>query len=84
MYFGSPKEGLLNRIADEAWTKALETISELAELGLKERPAMSFEVRGQWLGSEAQKTISGTTKIYQGARSTIDQVLAHPWWQETA
>jgi hypothetical protein len=45
---------------------------------------MSFEVRGQGLGSEAQKTISGTTKIYQGARSTIDQVLAHPWWQETA
>jgi hypothetical protein len=49
---------------------------------LEERPFMSFEVWGQVLGSGAQKMISGTTKIDPRARSTIDEVLAHPWWWE--
>ena len=60
----------------------MEKMSELAGWDLEERPFMSFEVWGQGLGSEAQKMISGTTKIDPGARSTIDEVLAHPWWQE--
>ncbi|CAN9445066.1 unnamed protein product [Alternaria alternata] len=81
-FFGPPNEGLLNRIDDEDWTKALEKMNELAVADLEERPFMRFEVWGQVLGSEAQKMISGTTKIDPGARSTIDEVLAHPWWRE--
>jgi hypothetical protein len=60
----------------------LEKMNELAEADLEERPFMSFEVWGQVLGSGAEKMISGTTKIDPRARSTIDEVLAHPWWQE--
>ncbi|CAN9234012.1 hypothetical protein AA0119_g11948 [Alternaria tenuissima] len=81
-FFGPPNERLLNWIDDENWTKVLEKMNELAEADLEERPVMSFEVWGQLLGSEAQKMISGMTKIDPGARSTIDEVLAHPWWQE--
>ena len=58
-------------------------MNELAEVDLEERPFMSFEVWGQLLGSEAQKMISETTKIDPRARSTIDEILAHPWWQES-
>jgi hypothetical protein len=81
-FFGPPNERLFNWIDDENWTKVLEKMNELAEADLEERPIMSFEVWGQLLGSEAQKMISGTTKIDPGARSTIDEVLAHPWWHE--
>ncbi|CAN9346609.1 unnamed protein product [Alternaria alternata] len=82
-FFGPPNERLLNRIDDEDWTKVLEKMNGLAEADLEERPFMSFEVWGQLLGSEAQKVISETTKIDPRARSTIDEVLAHPWWQES-
>jgi hypothetical protein len=81
-FFGPPNKRLLNWIDDENWTKVLEKMNELAEADLEERPIMGFEVWGQLLGSEAQKMISGTTKIDPGARSTIDEVLAQPWWQE--
>ena len=61
----------------------MEKMNELAEADLEERPIMGFEVWGHLLGSDAQNMISGTTKIDLGARSTIDEVLAHPWWQES-
>ncbi|KAF1355930.1 kinase-like protein [Lizonia empirigonia] len=64
-YFGSADEGLLNQVASEKWTKALKLASQMAELAL---------------GSEAQKMISGMTKPDPTARSTINQVVAHPWW----
>ncbi|KAI4941938.1 hypothetical protein J4E91_010488 [Alternaria rosae] len=81
-YFGSANEGLLNQIASEKWTKALKLASQMAELAVQDQPEMSFEVWGQELASEAQKMISGMTKPDPTARSTIDQVVAHPWWQE--
>jgi len=54
----------------------------VAEETLQEQPVMSFDVWGHELGTEAQKMIAGMTKIDPGARSTIDQVMAHAWWQE--
>ncbi|KAK0128427.1 hypothetical protein ONS95_000400 [Cadophora gregata] len=81
-YFGSANEGLLNHIASDKWTKALKLASQMAELAVREQPEMSFEVWGQELGPEAQKMISKKTKPDPAARSTIDQIMAHPWWQE--
>ena len=54
----------------------------MAELVVQDQPEMSFEVWGQKLGSEAQKMISGMAKSDPTARSTIDQLMAHQWWQE--
>jgi hypothetical protein len=54
----------------------------MAELAVQDQPEMSFEVWGQELGSEAQKMISGMMKPDPTARSTINQVMAHQWWQE--
>jgi hypothetical protein len=81
-YFGSADEGLLNQIASERWTKALKLTSQMAELAVQDQPEMSFDMWGQELGSEAQKMISGMMKPDPTARSTINQVLEHPWWQD--
>ncbi|KAI8941750.1 hypothetical protein NX059_002954 [Plenodomus lindquistii] len=81
-YFGSADEGLLNQIASEKWTKALRLASQMAELAVQDQPEMSFEVWGQELGSGAQMMISTMTKPDRTARSTINQVMAHVWWQE--
>jgi len=81
-YFGLVNEGLLNQIASEKWIKALKLASQMAELAVQDQPEMRFEVWGQELSSEAQKMISGMTKFDRTARSTINQVMAHPWWQE--
>ena len=45
-------------------------------------PEARFEVWGAGIGPEAQDAIFGLTKSDTAARLTIDQVLAHPWWQE--
>lgn len=80
-YYGSVNEGVLNEIASNKWTKALKSASQLAELAVQDQPEISFEVWGQELGSEAQKMISGMTKPDLAARSTTNQVMAHPWWE---
>jgi hypothetical protein len=81
-YFGSANEGLLKHIASEKWSKALKLTSQMAELSVMDQPEMSFEVWGQELGSGAQNMISQVTKPDPTARWRIDQVMAHPWWQE--
>ncbi|KAI1509053.1 SPS1, serine threonine protein kinase [Pyrenophora tritici-repentis] len=82
LYFGPANKGLLNQIASEKWTKALGLASKMAELAVQDQPEMSFEVWGQELGSEAYNMISRMTKPDPTARSTIHEVMAHPWWQE--
>jgi hypothetical protein len=47
-----------------------------------DQPEMSFKVWGQELGPGALNVISQMTKPDPTARCTIDQIMAHPWWQE--
>ena len=82
-YFGSANDGLLKQIDSEKWSKALALASQMAELAVEDQPEMRFDVWGRELGSGAQNMIAGMMKPYPRARATIDQVMAHPWWQET-
>ncbi|KAH6625546.1 kinase-like domain-containing protein [Boeremia exigua] len=81
-YFGSANEGLLKHVDSDTWSEALKSASQVAEETLQEQPVMSFDVWGHELGTEAQKMIAGMTRIDPRARLTIDQVMAHAWWQE--
>jgi hypothetical protein len=81
-FFGLANDGLLKQVGDDKWSKALTAASRVAEVNLEDQPEVRFEVWGQELGSEAHDMIMGMTKIDPTARSTIDHVLAHPWWQE--
>jgi serine/threonine protein kinase len=81
-YFGSVSEGLLKQVNSEDWCNALKGASEMAEVAVKEQPELKFERWGEVLGPETQNMISGMTNPDPTARTTIDQVLAHRWWQE--
>lgn len=81
-YFGPPTEGLFNQIDNEDWCDDLKKAARVAERALKEQPELKFEHWGEGLGSAAQDMISGMTNPDPTARITIDQILAHPWWQE--
>jgi hypothetical protein len=83
-FFGLASDGLLKQVGDEKWSKALTAASRMAEVNLEDQPEARFEQWGEELGAEAQNMITGMTKIDPTARSTIDQVLAHPWLQEVA
>jgi serine/threonine protein kinase len=80
-YFGSVPEGLLRQVSSENWCNALKAASEMAEEAVKEQPELSFESWGKELGFEAQHMIRGMTKPDPAARTTINQVMAHIWWQ---
>jgi hypothetical protein len=80
-YFGPVTEGLLKQVDDEDWRNALKGTSGVADKALKEQPELRFEHWGQEIGPEAQNMIAGMTNMDPTARTTIDQVLAHPWWQ---
>jgi hypothetical protein len=56
----------------------------MAEHAVKEQPELRFEHWGNELGPEMQGIISGMTNPDPMARVTIDQVLAHPCWQESS
>ena len=81
-YFGPPTEGLLEKVNDEAWPRIFKECSGLADQLLEVHPEARFEVRGAGVGPKTQDVILGLTKSDPAARLTIDQVLAHPWWQE--
>lgn len=81
-YFGLVTEGLLKQVKHENMCGALKVASEIAEKELKERPEMRSECWGKDLGPAAQDLISGLTNNDPTTRTTIDQVLAHIWWQE--
>ncbi|CAM6002114.1 unnamed protein product [Sphagnum balticum] len=75
-------EGLLKQVNSEDWSNALKGASEIAEEAVKEQPELRFERWGEELGPEAQNMISGMTNLDPTARTMIDQVLTHRWWQE--
>ena len=81
-YFGPPTEGLLEKVNDKTWSRAFKACSEMADQLLEVRPERRFEMWEAGIGPEAQDVILGLTKSDPAARLTIDQVLAHPWWQE--
>ncbi len=81
-YFGPVTEGLLKHVNDENWAEALKSASKVSERAVQDQPDLRFEDWGAGLGTAALDMISGMTKMDPGARLTIDQVLAHPWWQD--
>ena len=54
----------------------------MADEIVKEKPELKFESWGSGLGQQAQDMISGMTNPDPNQRKTIDEVMAHPWWQE--
>lgn len=82
-YFGPVSDGLLKQVNNEKWCVALRGASRIAEEAVKEQPELRFERWGEELGPEAQNMISGMTNPDPTARTTIDQVLTHRWWQES-
>jgi hypothetical protein len=83
-YFGPVSEGLLQRISSEVWATALKGASRSAEMAVTAEPGRRFEEWGKHFGLGAQSMISGTVNMDPLARTTIDEVLAHRWWQEAA
>lgn len=81
-YFGPANKGLLEQVNDEDWCKALRSVSATADEAVLENPGLRFTEWGQGLGPLAVDLISGMTKPDPTARLTMEQVLAHPWWQE--
>jgi serine/threonine protein kinase len=81
-YFGPVPEGLLKQVENENWRNALKAASKMAEEAVREQPELRFERWGEELGPEAQNMITGMTNPDPTARTTIDQVLTHRWWQE--
>lgn len=84
LYFGPLPEGLLKQVKDETWCDALRELSEMAELTVTDEPGVRFEHWGEdvspRLTAGAKSMISGMTNLDPGARTTIDEVLKHPWW----
>jgi len=81
-YFGPVPKGLLKQVNSEDWCNALKGASEIAEEAVQDQPELRFERWGEELGPETQNMISGMTGLDPTARTTIDQVLTHRWWQE--
>ncbi|CAK7212310.1 hypothetical protein SCUCBS95973_001420 [Sporothrix curviconia] len=81
-YFGPATRGLLEQVGDEVWCKALRGVSAAADKVLRDNPGLRFTEWGQVLGPAAVDLISGMTNPDPTARLTMEQVLAHPWWQE--
>ncbi|CRK10991.1 hypothetical protein BN1723_017198 [Verticillium longisporum] len=82
-YFGPVPEGLLKQVNSENWRNALEAASKVAEEAVKEQPELRFERWGEELGAEALNMISGMTNPDPTARTAVEEVLTHRWWQET-
>lgn len=81
-YFGLVNDGLLRQVDSEHWSNALKEASEAAEKAVKEQPELRFGWWGKELSPAAQNMISGMTNVDPRARLTIDEVMAHPWWEE--
>jgi len=75
-------EGLLSRVDSDDWRRALKGASRVAEQAVKDEPELRFEYWGKELGPNAQDMISGMTNPDPTARTTIEEVMKHPWWKE--
>ncbi|CAI6291257.1 unnamed protein product [Periconia digitata] len=81
IYFGPaiPKD-LLAHVENETWRKLLEIMSGVAVKQLEARPECSFSCWGNEFGPTLKGLISEMTNLNPLARPTIEQVLAHKWW----
>ncbi|KAI0537572.1 hypothetical protein GGR58DRAFT_470968 [Xylaria digitata] len=82
-YFGPNFEGLLTQVTNEKWHRALKSALRAAEQAVNENPLLRFTGWGAELGPEAHNMISGMTNLDPTARTTINQVLSHRFWQGT-
>ncbi|KAJ8131475.1 hypothetical protein O1611_g2149 [Lasiodiplodia mahajangana] len=82
-YFGPIPEALLMQVSNENWRRALKAASRAAEQVVNDDPELRFTEWGAEFGPVAQDMISGMTNLDPTARTTINQVLSHRWWQET-
>ncbi|KAL6707652.1 hypothetical protein ACN47E_004002 [Coniothyrium glycines] len=81
-YFGPVPDGLYKQVNDKNWSEAMKETSEIADLAAKDQPELRFTWWSQELGAAAQDLISGMTNLDPAARTSIDDVLSHRWWQE--
>lgn len=81
-YFGpAVPEALFKRVDDEAGCELIKNMADIAEKVVKREPGRSFIYWSEEFGPVAQDAISQMTNLDPTARPTIEQVLAHPWWQ---
>ncbi|ORY16959.1 kinase-like domain-containing protein [Clohesyomyces aquaticus] len=70
------------QIGDEEWCAPLRESWAVAERAIQENPERRFTHWGKDIGVSGVAMLSGMTNLDPKARSTINQVLASPWWQE--
>ena len=80
-HFGPVTEGFLAQINDKNYSHSFKASSDVADYLVRMNPGLRFKAWGAGVGPEARDMILGVTKNDPAARLTIDQVLAHPWWQ---
>ncbi|CRK16643.1 hypothetical protein BN1708_002900 [Verticillium longisporum] len=80
-YFGPAPPGLLDQVGNETLCEALKRASRIAEISLRDQPNLSIEDWGNELGPRGKDMISGMTNPDPAARLTIEQILAHPLWE---
>ncbi|THX67822.1 kinase-like protein [Aureobasidium pullulans] len=81
-YFGPVPDALYRRVDDEAGCALLRDMSKIADATVEGQPERRFLYWSKELGPVAQDAISQMTTLDPTTRPTIEQVLAHPWWQE--
>lgn len=80
-YFGPVPEALFERVDDEVGCAFLKEMSNIADAAVENHSQRRFLYWSQELGPVAQDAIIQMTDLDPTARPTIEQVLAHPWWQ---
>ena len=80
-YFGPAPEGLLRHVGDPTWCAFINEASDLAERCVEEEPRLRFELWGKPL-DRLQGLVAGMVNPDPARRLTMDQVMAHSWWQQ--
>lgn len=85
LYFGPLPKGLLEHVSDEKWGTLFNLASEMAEISALDDPDARLK---RWpkdvaphMCSEAKDMVTKMTNLDPAARTTIDEVLDHPWWR---
>ncbi|THW32354.1 kinase-like protein [Aureobasidium pullulans] len=81
-YFGPVPDALYRHVGDEVGCALLRDMSKIADATVESQPERRFLYWSEELGPVAQDAISHMTTLDPTTRPTIEQVLAHPWWQE--
>ncbi|KAI7240074.1 kinase-like protein [Hortaea werneckii] len=83
-YSGPVPDAVFKDVGDENWSAALKGAAEIADELVKDDPRLRFERWGEELGPEALRMIAGMVALHPKARLDIDQIMAHPFWEEDA